>query len=208
MPFVCNNASKGVDDSGVCSTCYACVLKSEKPSGNTDRDWKFSGIAQQYTRESQLVQSITVKSNISSIYFNGRNFSPSPGHRYFARSVNGADQFIEFGLDTSLTEPVTKSWTGVVCSLVRVSSRPSRILFSGPSNSSVRASLTLRLSYDEGQSWSVSRVLFPGLSSYSDLAVVGGDESKIGVIFENGEETFADRISVAILSLSWLESTK
>jgi sialidase-1 len=197
-----------MEDSGVCSTCYACVLKSEKAeaNGSVDREWNFSGIGQQYSRESQLVQTMNKNGNMSSIYLNSRNFSPTPGHRYFARSLNGADHFSEFGLERSLIEPVTKSWTGVVCSLVRMSSRPSRILFSGPSNSTVRANLTLHLSFDEGETWPISRVLFPGLSAYSDLTRLGTDGSKVGLIFENGEETFADRISVVVLSLSWLQS--
>ena len=93
----------------------------------------------------------------------------------------------------------------MVCSLARLSSSPSRILFVGPANSTVRATLTIRLSYDEGLTWPVSRVLDSGLSAYSDLAVLGDQGSNVAVVFENGEETFADRISVAIVSLQWLE---
>ena len=136
---------------------------------------------------------------------NGRNFSPAPGHRYFARSTNGADQFTEFGIDASLVEPVTKSWTGIVCSIQRISTTPSCILFSGPANATVRSNLTLRLSYDEAHSWSVSRVLYSGLSGYSDIAVLGKGDN-IALVFENGEETFADQISVAIVPVSWIEN--
>jgi len=204
MPFVCTNGSSHPGDNGSCPSCYACVLKSELPNKNQKREWNFVGIAQQYTRESQLVQTINTDGGASHIYLNGRNFSPTPGHRYFARSTNGAEQFTQFGIDSSLVEPVTQSWTGVVCSIARISTNPSRILFSGPANTTVRSNLTLRLSYDEAQSWPVSRVLYSGLSSYSDIAVLDEGDN-IALVFENGEETFADRISVAIVPVSWIE---
>jgi sialidase-1 len=205
MPFVCQNGSGHPGDNGSCPSCYACVLKSEMPKKNENRTWNFTGIAQQYTRESQLVQTINTGAGASHVYLNGRNFSPAPGHRYFARSTSGANQFTEFGIDSSLVEPVTKAWTGVVCSIERVSTTPSRILFSGPANATVRSNLTLRLSYDEAQSWSVSRVLYSGLSAYSDIAVIGNGDN-VGIVFENGDKTFADRISVAVVPLSWIEN--
>ncbi|CAF1310455.1 unnamed protein product [Adineta ricciae] len=204
MPFVCANGSSHPGDNGSCPSCYACVLKSDLPKANHNRTWTFSGIAQQYTRESQLVQTISTDTGLSHIYLNGRNFSPMPGHRFFARSTNGANQFTKFGVDLSLIEPVTRSWTGVVCSVSRISTIPSRIVFSGPDNSTVRSNFTLRLSYDEGYTWPVSRVLFSGLSSYSDTAVLGNGDS-IAVVLENGEATFADRISIAIVPVSWIE---
>lgn len=205
MPFVCQNGSGHPGDNGSCPSCYACVLQSEMPKKNGDRVWNFTGIAQQYTRESQLVQTISTGTGASHIYLNGRNFSPAPGRRYFARSTTGAKEFQEFGIDSSLIEPVTKSWTGVVCSIQRVSTTPSRILFSGPANTTVRANLTLQLSYDEAHSWTVSRVLYPGFSAYSDVAVLGNGDN-IALVFENGEKTFADQISVAVVPVSWIEN--
>ena len=205
MPFICQNGSGHSGDNGSCPSCYACILKSAMPKKNENRVWNFTGVAQQYTRESQLVQTINTGAGPSHIYSNERNFSPSPGHRYFARSTDGADQFTEFGTDSSLVEPVTKAWTGVVCSVERVSTTPSRILFSGPANATVRSDLTLRISYDEAHTWPVSRVLYSGLSAYSDIAVVGNGDS-VALVFENGEVTFADQISVAIVSVSWIEN--
>jgi hypothetical protein len=135
---------------------------------------------------------------------NGRNFSPIPGHRFFARSINGGNQFNQFGIDENLVEPVTKTWTGVVSSIARVTTNPRRILYSGPADANSRANLTLRLSHDEAHSWPVSRVLYAGLSAYSDIAVLNEGQN-LAIVFENGEKTFADRISVAIVSLSRIE---
>lgn len=205
MPFICQNGSSRPGDNGSCPSCYACMLKSDAPKNNAERVWGFTGVAQQYTRESQLVQTINNGSGASHIYLNERNFSPVPGHRYYARSTSGGDHFSGFGVDSSLIEPVTKAWTGVVCSIQRVSTGPSRILFSGPANRTVRATLTLHLSYDEAYTWPVSRVLYPGLSAYSDIAVIGNGDN-VALVFENGDQTFADRISVALVPVSWIEN--
>lgn len=205
MPFVCTNGSSYPSDNGSCPSCYACILASETPKPNEYRQWNFTGIAQQYTRESQVVQTTNMGAGASHIYLNGRNFSPTPGHRYFARSTNGANQFTEFGIDLSLIEPVTRTWTGVVCSIERLSIMPSIIVFSGPANATVRSDLTLRFSYDEAQTWPISRTLYSGLSAYSDIAVIDNGNN-IAVIFENGEETFADQISVAIVPFLWIHN--
>ena len=109
---------------------------------------------------------------------------------------------------TPYGQPADESFTGVVCSLARVSFRPSRFLFSDPTNSTLRTNLMLHLSYIEGQSWSISRGLCPGLSTQSDLVALGVGELEICVIFKSDEEIFPDRISVAILSLFWLERIK
>lgn len=207
MPFICTNGSNYSRDNDVCGNCHACILKSDLLDKNGSRIWNFIGFAQQYTRESQLVQTLNLDRNMSSMYLNARNLSPKPGYRYFARSVNGGSEFNEFGMDSTLIEPVTKAWTGVVCSIARISIQPSRILFSGPDNATVRANLTLRLSYDEAQTWSVTRVLYSGLSAYSDIAVIK-DGKNVAVVFENGETTFADRISVAIISTEWIEQSQ
>jgi hypothetical protein len=41
-------------------------------------------------------------------------------------------------------------------------------------------------------------MFWQGLGGYTDLAAVG---AKLGVIFENGEATFSDRISFQLLDL-------
>ena len=47
----------------------------------------------------------------------------------------------------------------------------SRILLAAPANTNARTHLTVYLSTDECQSWSISKVMYSGSSAYSDLAV-------------------------------------
>ena len=75
-----------------------------------------------------------------------------------------------------------------------------RILFSIPDHGRLRINMTVRLSYDEGESWPVAKVLDRGPSSYSDLVV--DKEDMIGLLYERGND---GGIYYTSFSLDWLE---
>ena len=75
---------------------------------------------------------------------------------------------------------------------------------SGPGVADARARMEIKLSHDEGRSWAADgAVLWDGPSAYSDLAALGG--GALGIVFENGDTTFADRVSFARMELDWLD---
>ncbi|MDE0871763.1 MAG: exo-alpha-sialidase [Flavobacteriales bacterium] len=75
-----------------------------------------------------------------------------------------------------------------------------RLLFSIAA-STTRENMTVFLSYDEGDTWSVSKVIYPGPAAYSALTVL--DDGTIGLFYENGEyETY--QMYFARFSLGWL----
>ena len=75
-----------------------------------------------------------------------------------------------------------------------------RLLFSIAA-STIRENMTVYLSYDEGDTWSVSKVIYPGPAAYSALTVL--DDGTIGLFYENGEyETY--QMYFARFSLEWL----
>ena len=76
----------------------------------------------------------------------------------------------------------------------------SRILYSGP-DSLKRANGTVHLSYDEGRTWPVQRVLYPGSFAYSVLTRL--PDGTIGCLFETDE---TDRMVFARFTLDWLEA--
>ncbi len=79
----------------------------------------------------------------------------------------------------------------------------SRILYAGPGTKKGRKMGTLRVSYDEGKTWPVSRVIYPGGYAYSCLAKLPGGD--IGLLFEkDGYKS----ITFARIPLSWLEKKK
>ncbi len=75
----------------------------------------------------------------------------------------------------------------------------SRLLFSNPAHPRARRRLTVRLSYDEGQTWPVSRVVDPGPSAYSDLVLQA--DRWIGVLYERGNQGGLWYVN---FSLDWL----
>ncbi len=81
----------------------------------------------------------------------------------------------------------------------------SRILFSNPA-STKREKLTVRVSYDEGATWPLSKEIFPGPSAYSCLAML--HDGRIACLFEAGEKNSYEKITLAHFSLDWLEDTK
>lgn len=78
----------------------------------------------------------------------------------------------------------------------------SRILYSGP-DSKGRDTGTVYLSYDEGQTWPVKKVLCPGSFAYSVLTAL--PDGTIGCLFETDS---ANRLVFARFSLSWLTDGK
>ena len=76
-----------------------------------------------------------------------------------------------------------------------------RILFSNPSKGS-RGHLTLRLSYDEGNSWNVSKIIYTGPSAYSQIAVLS--DFTICVFFEQGTYDYRESIQFCKITISWL----
>ncbi len=95
-------------------------------------------------------------------------------------------------------------------SLVRLSTKKSggkdRLLFSNPDDEKSRKNLTVRVSYDEGQSWTVKRSLSPGAGAYSDLAVL--PNGAILCFYETANQSGARVITLARFNLEWLTDGK
>jgi sialidase-1 len=65
-----------------------------------------------------------------------------------------------------------------------------------------RRNLTVRLSPDEGRSWPHSRVLEPGPSGYSDLAIL--KDGSVLCLYECGEKVYNEKIRAARFSREWI----
>jgi sialidase-1 len=148
--------------------------------------------------------------------------SESKQHRRaVAFSPDGATQWTRPVFDEQLKEPIC------MASLCRLSTKGKqdrdRLLFANPDNllrhgkegvpgqMRDRKNLTVRLSYDEGKTWSVARVLEAGTSGYSDLAV--GPDGTIYCLYErgttDGKDHFATRtLTLARFNLEWLSNGK
>jgi len=139
--------------------------------------------------------------------------------RAVATSPNGATQWSVPQFDPQLPEPICM---GSLCRLSEaVDQGKNRLLFVNPDNleredgkqspgtSRDRKKLTVRLSYDEGRTWAVSKTLELGPSAYSDLAV--GPDGTIYCLYERGrrDKNKADglpSLTLAKFNLEWLSN--
>ena len=114
--------------------------------------------------------------------------SPDRGETWSHRS----DKSLQDGRCNAqiMTYPLGKKYAGKKLGAVKY---PEEILVFSNCNAGGRSNLTLRTSWDDGQTWSEGLTIEPGKASYSDLclipAKIKGNPPDLGVIFEGSGET-------------------
>jgi sialidase-1 len=153
------------------------------------------------------------------VMFNSRNESPRH-RRLITYSNNGATGWSESIFAEELFEPICFG------SLCRFSIKPAqsknRILFCNPDSrndsweggSSTprsgtnrrRCNLTMRMSYDEGETWAVAKVIDPNIAGYSDITVT--PDGLIHCIYESGgmqgNQYLTKQLILVSFDLDWL----
>ncbi len=187
-------------------------------SDDQGRTWKRGDIAVPNTDESvNPSETMAIQLADGRVALNVR--SESKTHRRLVTySRDGARGWTKPEFQQQLVEPIC------MASLTRLSQKPAknRILFSNPDNlgradgkeeagkNRDRRNLTVKLSYDEGRTWPVSKPLEPGLSGYSDLAAGAG--GTIYCLFERGgkqgDHFKTVALTLARFNLEWLTDGK
>jgi sialidase-1 len=165
-------------------------------------------------------ETVAVELSDGRVMLNMRNDSKA-NRRAVAFSPDGATRWTRPVFDEQLKEPIC------MASLCRLSEKDKqdrdRLLFANPDNllrgskegapgtMRDRKNLTVKLSYDEGKTWPVARVLEAGTSGYSDLAV--RRDGTIYCLYErgstDGKDHFATKtLTLARFNLQWLSSGK
>ena len=62
--------------------------------------------------------------------------------------------------------------------------------------------MTVRLSRDEGKTWSVVKVIHKGPAAYSDLVVLPG--GIVGCLYEQGDKHPYERVTFDRIPVEWL----
>lgn len=156
-------------------------------SDDSGATWKLGGVVGPNCNECQAVQV-----NDGRVMLNMRSYRAN-NRRLIAISKDGGETFSEPVEDAALIEPVCQA------SVLRYPK--GGLLFSNPA-SKKREKMTVRLSTDEGESWSAGKELHAGPAAYSCLAVLGGGQ--IGCLYECGEKGAYETITLARFSLEWL----
>lgn len=121
------------------------------------------------------------------------------GYRYVHTSTDAGNTW-ESRADSTLIDPACNA------SIIRYSSiaagdDKNRLIFSNANSQESRTNMTVRVSYDEGETWSVGQTVYAGGSAYSTLTVL--ENGGIGLLFEKDE--YQENAFVSF-SLEWLES--
>jgi sialidase-1 len=164
-------------------------------SDDGGKSWSVGASAEAGTNESQLVELVDGR-----LMLNMRNHPPKPENfRMVATSDDLGRTLSKASTDRTLIEPPAQA------SLLRLTTTKAhdrnRLLFANPA-STQRERLTVRLSYDEGTSWPVARVIHEGPAAYSSLVVL--PDLSIGVLFERGDRSPYEKITFARFTLEWL----
>ena len=78
-----------------------------------------------------------------------------------------------------------------------------RLLFSNPKSAKERENMTVRVSYDEGATWTEGKTIYPGAAAYSSLTILKNGD--IGLLFE--KDDYTENVFVRF-SLDWLTDGK
>ncbi|MDD7915293.1 GEVED domain-containing protein [Polaribacter ponticola] len=131
-----------------------------------------------------------VELNDGRIMINARNHYGT-GTRLVTYTDDLGTTWEDYTFDDTLVDPISQG------NILRYTSTldgfdKDRILFSNSGNSGSRVDGTMRISYDEGQTWAHSKLYQSGFSAYSSMAIL--PDGKIGVLYEtNGYKTIRFR---------------
>lgn len=126
------------------------------------------------------------------IYLNFRNHGPDP-NRAFSISTDAGLTFSDPQIDETLIEPQVQA-SVLRYSAVDQGDQKNILLFSNPATDVISAAgrrrMTVRASYDEGQTWTDGLLVEEGPAAYSDLVKLADGE--IGLLYEAGEPLYQE----------------
>ncbi len=152
--------------------------------------WKLGGSLPKQTDEATAAEL-----SDGSVMINMRNYYMR-GMRAVSVSADGGLTWSKMMFDRGLTEPVCE---GSILSYGGVEpKRTARLLFSNPA-SRIREKMTLKMSADEGKTWTAAILVNEGPSGYSDLAEL--PDKSVGLLYERGNKQYYEKITFAKIDL-------
>jgi sialidase-1 len=149
-------------------------------SDDRGKTWHIGGIAAVQTNESAVVELGNGDLLLNMRSYHGRN------RRAVQRSRDAGLTWLPLQFDETLIEPVCQA------SLIALGRR--RLAFANPA-STTRSRMTLRISRDDGATWTTSRLVHEGPSAYSSLARLRN--GAIGLLYESGVQSPYENIVFA-----------
>jgi sialidase-1 len=121
----------------------------------------------------------------------------SAGIRYIHTSTDDGQTWIT-APETSLIDPGCNA-SIIRCTSIADGADENRLLFANAKSTNDRQNLTIRISYDEGTTWTAGKTIYEGSSAYSSMTILANGD--IGLFFE--ADNYRQNTFVRI-SLAWL----
>ena len=144
-------------------------------------------------------ESIAVELSDGRVMQNIRHQNGKSRRRIVAISENGGEHWDSIYFDSTLISPVCQA------SILAYQNPEGQevLLFSNPESKKRRENMTVKISLDDGKTWSLSRKVRAGEGAYSDL--VEQADGKIGLLYEHGNN---GGIYYAHFNYEWLISER
>ena len=186
------------------AVCNASCVLISSDKGKT---WAVGGYGIKGSRESSITEVSCPKAAAGAgpcVYINARNMnkpkSDAAAHpRLESWSADGGRSWAPMTASTALFTPVTPHWTGIVANVVALP-KSGALVYAGASAPGARASMAVSTSDSgDGHKWGAKRVIWPGPAGYADVAAL--NSTHVGVLYEAGDKSFADRIQFSVVAL-------
>jgi len=149
-------------------------------SDDHGQSWKLGGT----TPQDQVNECCVAELSDGRILLNMRNYNRSQKNRKISLSEDGGMTWSKLHSDPVLIEPICQA------SILMVPGQDegkNTLLFLNPAHESKRQNMTLRISKDEGRSWTGAIQLYKGPAAYSDLTLLANGQ--LGCLYEAGSSS-------------------
>ena len=181
---------------GIAGTATQDDWASLMYSDDHGKNWQLSSGVAGKTDEFHVVELVD-----STLMVNLRHQFREKRYRLGARSADGGETWSDLVDQTDLIDPNCQG------SFIRYTDRrdgyaKDRLLFANAASTKGRRNMSVRISYDEGNTWPVSKVVHAGPSAYSSMTIL--KDGTIGLLYESGQERPYEAITFARFNLEWL----
>lgn len=183
----CDHRVQGVPDKKASSRSHVIF------SDDNGQTWQIGGASATHMNECALAEL-----SDGTLLLNMRSFR-GKARRGIATSKDGGMTWSPVEDDATLIEPVCQA------SLLRYAwSKDKNVLvFANPADTKARKNMTVRLSYDDGRTWPISKTVWPGSAIYSSLARL--PDGNIGLLYERDNYR---QIVLTRIAQEWFEKGK
>ncbi len=172
---------------------YSHVLYSDDHGAS----WHLGGA----TPDDQVNECEAVECADGRVLLNMRNYDRRQRARARSWSADGGLTWSPVDRDPVLVEPICQAslrqWPAIG------QADEASFLFTNPASAEGRCNMSVRISRDEGQTWSAGRVLHPGPAAYSCLVAL--PDGTAAVLYERGDHDPYERLTWARFDGSWVQ---